>query len=187
MGKRNLLAEYKRRPGSLILRILVYLAAALTLVCIAFILIYILAKGIPNLTPDLFKLEYTSDNCSMLPALVNTLFMTLLSLLIAGPIGIFAAIYLVEYAKSGNKLVGIVRITAETLTGIPSICIWFVRNDLIYDKAWMGIVPAVRCVYTGDYGASGYHENNRRSLAGCSKVIQRRKLWTWCRKTSYSI
>ena len=57
----------------------------------------------------------------MLPALVNTLFMTLLSLLIAGPIGIFAAIYLVEYAKSGNKLVGIVRITAETLTGIPSI------------------------------------------------------------------
>ena len=121
MGKRNLLAEYKRRPGSLILRILVYLAAALTLVCIAFILIYILAKGIPNLTPDLFKLEYTSDNCSMLPALVNTLFMTLLSLLIAGPIGIFAAIYLVEYAKSGNKLVGIVRITAETLTGIPSI------------------------------------------------------------------
>ena len=121
MGKRNLLAEYKRRPGSLILRILVYLAAALTLVCIAFILIYILAKGIPNLTPDLFKLEYTSDNCSMLPALVNTLFMTLLSLLIAGPIGIFAAIYLVEYAKSGNKLVGIVRITAETLTGIPSV------------------------------------------------------------------
>ena len=125
MGKRNLLAEYKRRPGSLILRILVYLAAALTLVCIAFILIYILAKGIPNLTPDLFKPEYTSDNCSMLPALVNTLFMTLLSLLIAGPIGIFAAIYLVEYAKSGNKLVGIVRITAETLTGIPSIVYGF--------------------------------------------------------------
>ena len=121
MGKRNLLAEYKRRPGSLILRILVYLAAALTLVCIAFILIYILAKGIPNLTPDLFKLEYTSDNCSMLPALVNTLFMTLLSLLIAGPIGIFAAIYLVEYAKRGSKLVKLVRITAETLSGIPSI------------------------------------------------------------------
>lgn len=47
--------------------------------------------------------------------------MTLLSLLIAGPIGIFAAIYLVEYAKTGNKLVGVVRITAETLTGIPSI------------------------------------------------------------------
>ena len=130
MGKRNLLAEYKKRPGSLILRILVYLAAALTLVCIAFILIYILAKGIPNLTPDLFKLEYTSDNCSMLPALVNTLFMTLLSLLIAGPIGIFAAIYLVEYAKSGNKLVGIVRITAETLTGMIVKIIEFTTETL---------------------------------------------------------
>ena len=139
MGKRNLLAEYKRRPGSLILRILVYLAAALTLVCIAFILIYILAKGIPNLTPDLFKLEYTSDNCSMLPALVNTLFMTLLSLLIAGPIGIFAAIYLVEYAKSGNKLVGIVRITAETLTGIPSIVYGLFGMILFMTKLGWGL------------------------------------------------
>ena len=139
MGKRNLLAEYKRRPGSLILRILVYLAAALTLVCIAFILVYILAKGIPNLTPDLFKLEYTSDNCSMLPALVNTLFMTLLSLLIAGPIGIFAAIYLVEYAKSGNKLVGIVRITAETLTGIPSIVYGLFGMILFMTKLGWGL------------------------------------------------
>ena len=139
MGKRNLLAEYKRRPGSLILRILVYLAAALTLVCIAFILSYILAKGIPNLTPDLFKLEYTSDNCSMLPALVNTLFMTLLSLLIAGPIGIFAAIYLVEYAKSGNKLVGIVRITAETLTGIPSIVYGLFGMILFMTKLGWGL------------------------------------------------
>ena len=139
MGKRNLLAEYKRRPGSLILRILVYLAAALTLVCIAFILIYILAKGIPNLTPDLFKPEYTSDNCSMLPALVNTLFMTLLSLLIAGPIGIFAAIYLVEYAKSGNKLVGIVRITAETLTGIPSIVYGLFGMILFMTKLGWGL------------------------------------------------
>ena len=127
MGKRNLLAEYKRRPGSLILRILVYLAAALTLVCIAFILIYILAKGIPNLTPDLFKPEYTSDNCSMLPALVNTLFMTLLSLLIAGPIGIFAAIYLVEYAKSGNKLVGIVRITPSIVYGLFGMILFMTK------------------------------------------------------------
>lgn len=115
------MAEYKRRPGSLILRVLVYLAAAVTVLCIGFLLIYILIKGVPNLSPELFKWNYTSENCSMLPALINTVFMTALSLLIAGPIGIFAAIYLVEYAKTGNKLVGVVRITAETLTGIPSI------------------------------------------------------------------
>ena len=116
------------------------------MVCIAFILIYILAKGIPNLTPDLFKLEYTSDNCSMLPALVNTLFMTLLSLLIAGPIGIFAAIYLVEYAKSGNKLVGIVRITAETLTGIPSIVYGLFGMILFMTKLGWGLSLLSGCL-----------------------------------------
>lgn len=118
---RQKLAEYKRTPGSLILLILVYLSAILTIASIGFLLVYVLVKGIPNLTPELFKWEYDSENCSMLPALINTVFMTLLSLLVAAPIGIFAAIYLVEYAKKGNKIVGIVRITAETLTGIPSI------------------------------------------------------------------
>ena len=115
------LAEYKRKPGSFILFILVHLATLLTVLSIGFLLVYVLVKGIPNLNADIFSWEYTSDNCSLVPALINTVYMTLMSLLIAGPIGIFAAIYLVEYAKSGNKLVGLVRITAETLTGIPSI------------------------------------------------------------------
>lgn len=118
---RQKLAEYKRKPGSLILLMIVYLSAILTIASVGFLLIYVLVKGIPNLTPELFRWEYNSENCSMLPALINTVFMTLLSLLVAAPIGIFAAVYLVEYAKKGNKIVGIVRITAETLTGIPSI------------------------------------------------------------------
>lgn len=109
------------RIGSLIARILVYIAAAFTVLSVGFVLIYVLVRGIPNLTPEIFAWKYTSENCSMLPAIINTIFMTIISLLIAGPIGIFAAIYLVEYAKQGNKLVRIVRITAETLTGIPSI------------------------------------------------------------------
>ena len=115
------LAEYKKKPGSFLLFILVNLATLITVLSIGFLLVYVLVKGIPNLNADIFSWEYTSDNCSLVPALINTVYMTLLSLLIAGPIGIFAAIYLVEYAKTGNKLVGIVRITAETLTGIPSI------------------------------------------------------------------
>ena len=80
-----------------------------------------LLKGIPNLNLDLFQLEYNSENVSMFPSIINTICMTVLSLVIAGPLGILAAVYLVEYAKKGNKLVSIVRITAETLTGIPSI------------------------------------------------------------------
>lgn len=77
--------------------------------------------GVPYLKPSLFALEYNSDNVSMLPAMINTLEMTLFSLLFAVPLGIGAAVYLVEYASKGSKLVKVVRITAETLTGIPSI------------------------------------------------------------------
>ncbi len=85
---------------------------------------YILIKGIPSLIkffPSIFSWEYTSENVSMTPAIVNTVIMTVISLVIAVPIGIFAAIYLVEYAKRGSRLVKIIRITAETLSGIPSI------------------------------------------------------------------
>lgn len=113
--------SYLRNPLSLALLLLVSLAAALTIVTLVFLIVYILVKGIPYLTPDLFAWTYNSENVSLMPALVNTIMMTLLSLAIAGPLGIFAAIYLVEYAKRGNKVVEAVRITAETLSGIPSI------------------------------------------------------------------
>lgn len=113
--------SYLRNPLSLALLLLVSLAAALTIVTLVFLIVYILIKGIPYLTPDLFAWTYNSENVSLMPALVNTIMMTLLSLVIAGPLGIFAAIYLAEYAKRGNKMVEAVRITAETLSGIPSI------------------------------------------------------------------
>ena len=82
---------------------------------------YILIKGIPNLSPELFAWMYNSTNVSMMPAIINTLLMTLLSLLVCVPLGIGAAIWLTEYAPRGSKLVKLVRMTAETLSGIPSI------------------------------------------------------------------
>lgn len=106
---------------SWILRVLVYAAAIFTFSVLLFLIGYILIRGIPYLTPDLFSLEYTSENCSMLPSIITTVEMTLLCLVIAIPISVFTAIYLVEYAKKGNKLVGLMRLTAETLSGIPSI------------------------------------------------------------------
>lgn len=112
---------YKRDPKSLFLLFAVYLAAMITMLALLFIIAYILIKGIPYLTPELFSLKYTSENVSLLPALINTLFMTILALLFAVPVGIGAAIYLTEYARRGNKLVDFVGITAETLSGIPSI------------------------------------------------------------------
>lgn len=99
----------------------VWLAAGITLLSLLSIVIYILYKGIPHLSLDLFAAEYNTENMSLFPALVNTIVMTLVSLLIAVPLGVFSAVYLTEYAKRGNKLVTLVGITTETLSGIPSI------------------------------------------------------------------
>lgn len=131
--KQKLLA-YRHDPKSFLLLLAVILAAVITISAIVFIILYILIKGIPHLSSSLFAWEYTSENVSLLPALINTLFMTVLSLIIAVPIGIISAIYLVEYAKRGNKLVGIVRITTETLSGIPSI-VYGLFGSLFFVKA----------------------------------------------------
>lgn len=113
--------EYRNSPGSLILYLLTSAAAFVTAGITVTIIGYILIKGVPNINGDLFAWKYSSDNVSMLPAIINTLFMTALSLLFAVPAGIGAAIYLVEYAPKGNRFVDIIRITTETLQGIPSI------------------------------------------------------------------
>ena len=115
------LKSYRKSPLSLNLFLLVTISALVNAFVLFFLIAYILIKGVPHLTLDLFSWTYNSENVSMLPSIVNTFLMTLLSLLIATPLGIFSAIYLVEYAKRGSKVVKIVRITAETLSGIPSI------------------------------------------------------------------
>lgn len=112
---------YRRSPLSFMLLLLVTASAAVTVLTLLFLIAYILVKGVPHLTPSLFAWEYNSENVSLMPAFINTVLMTFLSLAIAGPFGVFAAIYLVEYAKRGNKLVTVIRVTAETLSGIPSI------------------------------------------------------------------
>ena len=110
-----------RNTKSLFVKGSVYLCAGFTIEVLLFMLGYILVKGVPFLRSDLFNWKYTSENCSVVPALINTLIMTLMALVIACPLGIGSAIYLAEYAKKGNRFVKIVRMTTETLTGIPSI------------------------------------------------------------------
>ena len=115
------LREYKRKPLSLVLFILVVLAAAISVLALVFLIVYILVMGVPHITPELFAWEYNSDNVSCMPAIINTVVVTLLTLVIAVPFGVGAAIYLAEYAKRGNKFVKLIRTMAETLSGIPSI------------------------------------------------------------------
>ena len=108
-------------PISKIVKVLIYVAAVITVAMLLVIVGYILIRGVPNLTPSLFQWKYTTKNVSMLPAIINTVEITVLTLLIAVPLGVFAAIYLVEYSRQSSLIVKLIRVTTETLTGIPSI------------------------------------------------------------------
>ena len=105
----------------MLLRSLTWIFAALTFTVLIFIIIHILANGVPHIRPSLFEFEYTPENVSLFPALITTIEVVILSLLIAVPLGVFSAIYMVEYAHRGNRFVKLVRAMAETLSGIPSI------------------------------------------------------------------
>ena len=107
--------------SSQIARGVIYAGALFTTLGLLGIVGFILVNGVPHLTPTLFEWSYTSENVSLMPALISTLYMALLALLIAVPIGVSSAIYLVEYAKPGSRFVRAVRVTTETLQGIPSI------------------------------------------------------------------
>ncbi len=112
---------YVRKPFSLIALLLILAASCLTALAVAWIIVYVFIQGVPYLKPEIFAWRWTYDNLSMMPSLINTLVIAALSLLIAGVIGVFAAIFMVEYAKSTNPFVKAVRVAAETLSGIPSI------------------------------------------------------------------
>ncbi len=107
--------------SSKILKFFIYFFSILTLLSLVFVVTFVLIRGIPYLEPKLFSLRYTSDNVSMFPAIINTLIMVLLALLVAVPLGIMTAIYLAEYANKDNLIVRVVRVTADTLSAIPSI------------------------------------------------------------------
>lgn len=107
--------------ASKVLGIIVWLAAGVNILSLISLIGYILAQGIPYLSWELFALEYTTQNVSLFPALVDTLLMVAVALSLAAPIGIGTAVYFVEYAKKGNKFVSIMDMTTDTLAGIPSV------------------------------------------------------------------
>jgi len=115
------LQEYKNHPFSMLMFILIILSAVIMIGSMVFIIGYILVRGIPNMKPELFAWQFTSENQSMMPSIINTILMTLCTLVMAVPVGVFSAIYLAEYSKKGSKIVKIIRMTVETLSGIPSI------------------------------------------------------------------
>lgn len=112
---------YLKHPMSFVFFLLTCLGIILTVSVFIFVIGYIIIRGVPYLKPSLFALHYNSENVSVVPAIVTTIYIVGISLLIAAPLGVACAIYLVEYAKRGNKIVKLIRVTTETLSGIPSI------------------------------------------------------------------
>lgn len=104
-----------------ITKFFIYLSAILTFGSLIFIVGHVVVRGISHLKPSLFALKFTTENVSMLPSIINTLQIIAITLLISVPIGVFSAIYMVEYAKPNNKFIKFVRLNTETLQGIPSI------------------------------------------------------------------
>lgn len=107
---------YAAHPFSGLMAFLILLASLITFCVLIFLVVFIIIRGVRYITPDLFAFTYTTENASLMPALINTLIMTALSLVIAVPVGICSAVFLVEYAARGSKLVSVIRLTTETLS-----------------------------------------------------------------------
>ena len=119
---KNKTLSKKRRAYIILMRVIMGISAAITCAVAAFLIIYVLYKGIPNISLELLSTSpsYLSGRIGILPDIMNTLYIILATLLIVLPLGVGAAVSLTEYAKN-KKLVGIIEYAAETLSGIPSI------------------------------------------------------------------
>ena len=112
----------RRRTYGLVMKSLMLLAAGVTCALVVFMVVYVLYKGVPNITWQLLSTSpsYLSGTIGILPDILNTIYIVIYTLYIVLPLGVGAAIYLTEYAAN-RKLVGIIEYAAETLSGIPSI------------------------------------------------------------------
>jgi len=116
--------------------LVVWGAGAITVFVLLCLVLFILIRGVPHIRRSFLALPTTGENQSLFPALVTTLIMVGMTLLIAVPFGLFTAIYLVEYAKRGSRLVRVIRMTTETLAGIPSIV--YGLFGYIFFANWLG-------------------------------------------------
>lgn len=119
--KSSRISRFRGHPMALVEFLLVHLAAILTGMMVLGLIGYILITGVPHIHKELFAWTWTTENQSMMPAIIGTLVMTALALVMAVPAGVGGAIYMVEYARRGSRLVRWVQLTAQTLQGIPSI------------------------------------------------------------------
>ena len=112
----------KRTAFRWTVRLLMWIAAALTAALVVALVVYVMAKGVPHITWELLSTEtsYLYDRKGILPNILNTIYIILAALVLVIPLGVGAAVYLTEYAKN-KRLVAAIEYAAEILSGIPSI------------------------------------------------------------------
>ena len=119
---KNNKTSLKRKAYGVTMNVLMGVAVTLTCALVLFLIVYILYKGLPNITWELLSTSpsYLSGTIGILPDILNTFYLVLATLVFVLPLGVGAAIYLTEYAKN-KRIVAIIEYAAETLSGIPSI------------------------------------------------------------------
>ena len=168
---------YKNKPGSLAVLICVILAAAITVGVLFSLIIYILVNGVVHLKPELFAWEYNTSNMSMMPAIISTVYITALSLLMAVPVGIFSAIYLVEYAE-GQQTGQSYPDDDGNFAGDPVHRVRLVRIYSVRYHPWLELFHAGRIGDAGDHDPAADHQNNRRGTDFCAGFLPGRKFRT---------
>jgi phosphate transport system permease protein len=129
----------KRRAWNIFAKVIVHLAAIITAGLLIFIILCIFFNRLPHLTWEMLttRTSYVENKIGILPNIANTLYIIIIAMLFALPLGVGAAIYLTEYAKS-DKAVKIIEFATETLTGIPSIIFGLVGMLVFVQKMGLG-------------------------------------------------
>ena len=153
--------------GSKILKGTVILASCLTFGVLLFLIAYILIKGLPNLSPKLFSLHYTTENVSMLPAIINTIEMTLCSTYSCSTARNMYCYIPCRICEKGQQGCRYYKAYRRNAFGNTVNRIWFVRNVVLCNVFKVGIFNTCRCGNVGNNGTSAYYENNRRGTS-CS-------------------
>ena len=163
MKKRNTLTigdqlkSYARHPGAGVLAFLTLLGAVITFALLFFLIGYVLVKGIPYLNASLFSLTYTSENVSLLPSLINTLIMTLVSLAIAAPVGNFCSDLPCGICKKRQPFCKADPYYRRDTFRYSIYRIWSVRYAVLCNCTALGHVSSFRCADYGDHGTSPDH------------------------------
>ena len=119
----NSLTKKRRRVSDIVLKSLIFLSSGIVVALTLGMIIYIAVKGTEGMSLNFLTtpaFSYPYENYGVLGNIINTLYLVVITLIIATPVGVGAAIYLTEYAKQG-RLTRIIEFTTETLAGIPSI------------------------------------------------------------------